>query len=43
MNNLDPGNTPLTVPLIDRHATAIKRLANDKCVENLGLRVQPDR
>ena len=35
LDNLDPGGTPLTVPLIDRDAAAIRRLANNKCVENL--------
>ena len=42
LSNLDPGNTPFTVPLIGGDAAAIKRLANDESVENLGLQVQPD-
>ena len=42
LDDLDPGNIPFTVPLIGGDAAAIKRLANDELVENLGLRVQPD-
>ena len=42
LDDLDPVDTPFTVPLIGGNAAAIKRLANDKSVENLGLRVQPD-
>ena len=43
LDDLDPGGTPFTVPLISRNAAAIKRLANAESVKNLGLRVQPDR
>ena len=40
MDNLDPGDMPVTVPLV-RDAAAIKQLANNKYKENLGLKVQP--
>ena len=42
LNNLDTVDAPFTVPLIDGDAAAINRLATDKCVENLGLWVQPN-
>ena len=42
LDDLNPVDTPFTVPLIGGDAAAIKRLANDKSVENLGLQVQPD-
>ena len=42
LDDLDPGDTPFTVPLIGRNAEAIKQLANNESVENLRLRVQPD-
>ena len=41
-DNLDPGDKPFTVPLIGGDAAAIKRLANNESVENLGLQVQLD-
>ena len=41
-DDLDPGDTPFTFPLIGGDATAIKQLANSESVENLRLRVQPD-
>ena len=41
LDSLDPGNTPLTVSLIDTEVVSIKRLTNNKSVENLGLQVQP--
>ena len=37
LDSLDSGNTPYTVPLVDGDAVAIKRLANDESVKNLGL------
>ena len=42
LDNLDPVNAPFRVPLIGGNAAAIKQLANDESVENLGLQVQPD-
>ena len=42
LDNLDPGNTPFTVPLIGGDATAIKQLSANESVENLTLQVQPD-
>ena len=42
LSDLDPGDAPFTVPLIGVDVAAIKQLANDESVENLGLRVQPD-
>ena len=41
-DDLDPGDTPFTVPLIGGDAAAIKQLVNDESVENLGLQVQPN-
>ena len=37
MDDLDPGDTLCTVPLIGGNVTAIIRLANDESMENLGL------
>ena len=42
LNKLDAVDAPFTVPLIDGDVAAIKRLANDESVTNLGLQVQPD-
>ena len=42
LDDLDPADTPFTVPLIGGDTAAIKRLANDESVDNLGLRVQID-
>ena len=43
LDNLDPGDTSFTVPLVGGNAAAIKQLANNTSVDNLGLQVQPDR
>ena len=37
LDDLDTANAPFTVPLIGGNAAAIKRLANDESVTNLGL------
>ena len=37
LDDLDPVEAPLTVPLIDGNAAAIKQLSNNESVENLGL------
>ena len=37
LDDTDPVVTPFTVPLTNRDAAAIKRLANNKSVENLRL------
>ena len=42
LDDLDSGNTPFMVPLIGGDAEAIKQLATNESVENLGLQVQPD-
>ena len=42
LDYLDAADAPFTVPLIGGNAAAIKQLANDEFVTNLGLRVQPD-
>ena len=42
MDDVDPVVTPLMVPLINRNETTIKRLENNKSLENIGLRVQLD-
>ena len=42
LDNLDVADAPFIVLLIGGDAATIKRLANDKYVTNLGLRVQPD-
>ena len=42
MDDLDPGDTLFTAPLIGGDAAAIKRLSHDEYVENLGLQAQPD-
>ena len=42
LDDLDAVDALFTVSLIGGDATAIKQLANDESVENLGLRVKPD-
>ena len=42
LDDLDPGDTSFTVPLVGGNVTAIKQLAHEESVENIGLRVQPD-
>ena len=42
LDNLDPVDTSFIVPLVGGGASAIKQLVNNKSVENLDFRVQPD-